>query len=198
MSVKLIAELRKITGVGIMDCKIALKESNNDLNKACKWLREKSKVVSLNKLERTTKQGIVCSYIHGKGTIGVLLEMNCETDFVAKTKEFRNLAKEIAMQIAAASPIYILREDVPFNIIESEKEIYKTQIIAKKINKNISDKIIKGKIEKFYSQVCLYEQTYIRDVTGREKVKDLISKLISEVGENIVIKRFIRFKLGEE
>ncbi|MDR1721295.1 MAG: translation elongation factor Ts [Endomicrobium sp.] len=195
---ELITKIREMTGAGIMDCKNALKESNNDVDKACRWLREKGVAAAVKKAGRTAKQGLVYSYIHGNGTLGVLVEINCETDFVAKTADFQNLVKEIAMQIAAASPSYISRDKVPVSIIESEKEIYRAQLEKESKPKNVWDKIIEGKIEKFYSQMCLYDQIYIRDSSGKERVKDLITNAVAKIGENILVKRFARFKLGEE
>ncbi|MDR0800443.1 MAG: translation elongation factor Ts [Endomicrobium sp.] len=198
MSTELITKLREMTGAGIMDCRNALKESNNDIDKACQWLREKGIASAVKRAGRSAKQGLVYSYIHGNGTLGVLIEVNCETDFVAKTEDFQNLVKEVAMQVAAAAPTYISREQIPANVLEAEKEIYKAQLKEEGKPEKIYDKIIAGKIEKFYSQVCLYDQIYIRDISGKETVKDLVTNAIAKIGENIVIKRFARFKLGEE
>jgi elongation factor Ts len=198
VSTELIIKLREMTGAGIMDCCNALKESNSDMEKACQWLREKGMTSAVKKAERVARQGLVHSYIHGNGILGVLVEVNCETDFVAKTEDFRVLVKEIAMQIAAASPIYVSREQVPESILNAEKEIYKAQLKEEKKPEKIWDKIIEGKIEKFYNQICLYNQIYMRDTSGKETIKDLVTKVIVKVGENIAIKRFARFKLGEE
>jgi elongation factor Ts len=198
MLIDLISKMREMTGAGIMDCRNALKESKNDIDLACELLRKKNSVIVVKKIGRCTKHGLVHSYIHGDGILGVLVELNCETDFVARTSDFRNLIKEISMQIAAVSPIYVSRDQVPKNIIEYEKEIYKSQIKDEYKSKNILDKIIEGKIEKFYSQVCLYDQVYIKDTSGKETIKDLISNVIVKVGENIVVKRFSRFKIGDE
>ncbi|MDR1122520.1 MAG: elongation factor Ts [Endomicrobium sp.] len=198
MSTELIIKLREVTGAGIMDCRNALKESNNDVEKACQWLREKGMAFAVKKTRRVVRQGLVYSYIHGNGILGVLVEVNCETDFVAKTEDFRILVKEIAMQIAATSPIYVSREQVPESVLNAEKEIYKAQLKEKKKPEKIWDKIIEGKIEKFYGQICLYNQIYIRDINGKETIKDLVTRAVVKVGENIVIKRFARFKLGEE
>jgi elongation factor Ts len=198
MLTKLITELREMTGAGIMDCRNALKDSNNDVGKACQWLREKGMASAVKKAGRSAKQGLVHSYIHGNGMLGVLVEINCETDFVAKTEDFQALVKEIAMQIAAASPTYVFREQVPESILNAEKEIYKAQLKEEGKPEKVWDKIIEGKIEKFYSQICLYDQIYMRDTTGEETIKDLVTKVIAKIGENIIIKRFARFKLGEE
>ena len=198
MSTELITKIREMTGAGIMDCKNALKETNNDIDKACRWLREKGITIAVKKAGRCVRQGLVYSYIHGNGILGVLVEVNCETDFVAKTVDFHNLVKEIAMQIAATSPAYVSRDQIPKSVIESEKEIYRVQLKKEGRPEKILDKIIEGKVEKFYSQTCLYDQVYIRDVNGKETIKDLITNSIAKIGENIIVKRFSRFKLGEE
>jgi elongation factor Ts len=198
ISTKLIKRLREMTSAGIMDCKNALKESNDNIEKACQWLREKGLALAIKRAKRSAKQGIVHSYVHGNGILGVLVEVNCETDFVAKTTDFQTLVKEIAMQIAAVAPIYVSRDQIPSNILEAEKEIYKIQLKKSGKSEKIWDKIIEGKIEKFYSQVCLYDQIYIRDSLGKETIRDLITNAIAKTGENIIIKRFVRFKLGEE
>ncbi|MCL1972628.1 MAG: translation elongation factor Ts [Endomicrobia bacterium] len=198
MSTELITKLREMTGAGIMDCRNALKENTNDIDKACQWLREKGIATAVKRAGRSAKQGLVHSYIHGNGTLGVLVEVNCETDFVAKTADFQNLVKEIAMQVAAVSPLYVTREQVPASVVEAEKEIYKAQLKEEGKPEKAWDKIIEGKIEKYYSQVCLYDQPYMRDTTGKETIKDLVTNAIAKTGENMVIKRFARFKLGEE
>ncbi|MDR3274876.1 MAG: translation elongation factor Ts [Endomicrobium sp.] len=198
MSTELITKLREMTGAGIIDCRNALKESNNDINKACQWLREKGMATAVKKAGRSVKQGLVCSYIHYNGTLGVLVEVNCETDFVAKTEDFKNLVKEIAMQIAAVAPTYVSREQISISVIEAEREIYKAQLKEEGKPEKVWDKIIAGKLEKFYSQICLYDQNYIRDTASKETIKDLVTNAIAKIGENIVIKRFARFKIGEE
>jgi elongation factor Ts len=197
MSTELITRLREMTSAGVMDCRNALKESGNDIDKACQWLREKGIASVVKKAGRSAKQGLVQSYIHSGGTLGVLLEVNCETDFVARTGDFQNLVKEVAMQVAAAAPNYVSRDQVPAGILEVEKKIYKAQLKKEGKPEKVHDKIIEGKIEKFYSQVCLYDQIYIRDPSGKETIKDLVANVIVKTGENIVIKRFARFKLGE-
>ncbi|MDR3125064.1 MAG: translation elongation factor Ts [Endomicrobium sp.] len=198
MSIELITKLRQITGAGIMDCRNALKESSSDIEKACQWLREKGRAAAVKKAGRAAKQGLVYSYIHGNGTLGVLVEVNCETDFVAKTEDFQSLVKEIALQVAAIAPTYVSKEQVPTSIIEAEKEIYKAQLKEEGKPEKVWDKIIEGKIEKFYGQICLYDQIYIRDTLRKETIRDLVTKAIAKIGENIIIKRFARFKLGEE
>ncbi|MDR2191963.1 MAG: translation elongation factor Ts [Endomicrobium sp.] len=198
MSTELITKLREMTGAGISDCNKALKETENDIDKACQWLREKGMASAVKRAGRSAKQGLIHSYIHGNGVLGVLVEVNCETDFVAKTDDFKELVKEIAMQIAAVSPLYVTREQVPQAALDAEKEIYKSQLKEEGKPEKIWDKIIEGKIEKYYAQVCLYDQIYMRDTSGKQTIKDLVNEKIGKIGENIVIKKFARFKLGEE
>ena len=198
MGTELITKLREMTGAGISDCAKALKENKNDLNKAAQWLREKGMANAVKRAGRSASQGLVYSYIHGNGTLGVLVEVNCETDFVARTDDFQNLAKEIAMQIAASAPLFITREQVSADVINAEKEIYRAQLKEEGKAEKVWDKIIEGKVEKFYAQICLYEQAYIRDASGKQTIKNLIDEAIGKIGENIVVKRFARFKLGEE
>ena len=192
----LIRELRNKTGAGVMDCKQALLEAGGDIQKAQDILREKGSVVAIKRSARETQEGLVSSYVHSGNKLGVLLEMNCETDFVAKTSEFSQLAKELAMQIAAMDPLWIKPEDVPKKVIEKEKEIYKKQ--AQELGKpeKVIEKIVQGRLEKYFTQVCLLEQLYIKD--PKLKVKDLITETITKLGENIKVGRFTRFKVGEE
>ncbi len=198
----LIQKLRNISGAGILDCKKALEESNFDIDKALILLRERGITKALSKSERVANNGIIAAYIHAGDKIGVLLEINCETDFVARTDEFKKLAKEICLQIAACNPKWIKKEDVPQSVLEQEKEIYKKQLLQDEKNKSkphsVIEKIVEGRIEKFYEETCLLEQPYIRDTQGKQKVKDLILEAISKLGENISIKRFTRYVLGEE
>lgn len=193
----LIQKLRAMTGAGIMDCKAALSHAKDDIDKAVQYLREKGIASAVKKSERVAKQGLVYSYIHAGGKLGVLLEVNCETDFVARTEDFQSLCKEIAMQIAAANPLYIKREEVPGDVLEKEREIYKAQLKEEGKPEKVWDKIILGKVDKFYSQVCLLDQPYIRDTSGKEKVSNLITNAVAKIGENIVVRRFARFVLGE-
>ena len=195
---ELISKLRAMTGAGVVDCKVALKESGDDIEKAVQWLREKGMASAVKKAERKANQGLVYSYIHAGGKLGVLVEVNCETDFVAKTDDFQNFVKEVAMQVAAASPQYVRREEVPAAVIEKEKEIYTVQLKEEGKPANIIEKILVGKLEKFYSDVCLMDQVYIRDAAGKEKIKDMLNALIGKIGENMIIRRFARFKVGEE
>src|ERR687888_1532225 len=190
---KTVKELRNRTNAGMMDCKRALTEANGDLAKAEVILRTKGIASASKKASRVTKEGIVASYIHLQGKVGVLVEVNCETDFVAKNENFRAFVKDITLHIAAAHPLYVSRDDVPGNLIEAEREIYKAQVKGKP--ENVVAKIVDGKLEKFYSTVCLLEQGFIKnpDVT----IKDLLNAKISELGENIVIRRFVRYLVGE-
>jgi elongation factor Ts len=196
ISAQLVKDLRSKTGAGFMECKQALQESGGDCEKAIEYLRKKGIATAAKKAGRETSQGLIHSYIHGNGRIGVLLEINCETDFVARTDQFKDLAKDIAMQIAAFSPLYIKREDIPPDVIEKEKEIYRSQLEDAKKPPQIIDKIVTGKIDKnFYGAVCLLEQPFIRD--DKKTVNDVLTDHIASIGENINIRRFVRFELGE-
>ena len=190
---KVVKQLREKTNAGMMDCKRALEEAGGDLTKAETILRTKGIASAGKKASRVTKEGIVASYIHLQGKVGVLVEVNCETDFVAKNENFRGFVKDITLHIAAAHPLYVGREDVPGKLIEAEREIYKAQVKGKPAN--VTDKIVDGKLDKFYSTVCLLEQGFIKnpDVT----IKDLLNGKIAELGENIVIRRFTRYLMGE-
>jgi elongation factor Ts len=190
---QLVKQLREKTNAGMMDCKRALAEAAGDLAKAETILRTKGIASAGKKASRVTKEGIVASYIHLQGKVGVLVEVDCETDFVAKNENFRNFVKDITLHIAAAHPLYVSREDVPSKLIEAEREIYKAQVKGKPAN--VTEKIVDGKLDKFYSTVCLLEQGFIKnpDVT----IKDLLSAKIAELGENIVIRRFTRYLVGE-
>jgi elongation factor Ts len=190
---QLVKQLREKTNAGFMDCKRALVESSGDLAKAESILRTKGIASAGKKSSRVTKEGIVASYIHLQGKVGVLVEVNCETDFVARNENFREFVKDITLHIAAAHPLYVSRADVPGNLIEAEQEIYKAQVKGKP--DNVAQRIIDGKLDKFYSTVCLLEQAFIKnpDVT----IKDLLTGKITELGENIVIRRFVRYLVGE-
>lgn len=195
ISADMVKELREKTGAGMMECKKALQESNGDFEKAVTVLRQKGLASASKKAGRTASEGLVSSYIH-MDRIGVLVEVNCETDFVARTEDFRNLVKDIAMHIAAANPVYVSREQVPQETIEKEKEIYRAQISGKP--PQVVEKIIEGKLEKFYNDTCLLDQIFIKDPEQKMKVKDLITEKIAKLGENIVVRRFVRFQLGEK
>ena len=190
-----IKELREKTGAGMMECKKALTECNGEFEKAIDLLRQKGLATALKKAGRTASEGLIESYIH-MGKIGTLVEVNCETDFVAKTDDFKELVKDIAMHIAAANPQYLMREDVPQEALEREKEIYRAQVSGKP--PQVVGKIIEGKLEKFYTDVCLIEQIFIKDPDQKKKIKDLITEKIAKLGENIVVRRFARFQLGEK
>lgn len=192
---KLVKELRERTGAGMMDCKKALAEAGGDIDKAVNLLREKGLAAAAKKAGRVAAEGVVSSYIHGDGRIGVLVEVNCETDFVAKTDEFKELVKDIAMQIAAAKPEYVRREDVPESVIEKEKEILKAQALNEGKPEHIVEKMVQGRIEKHYKEICLLDQPFIKnpDIT----VQQLVNEKIAKIGENIVVRRFVRFELGE-
>ncbi len=201
-TLELIKKLRSMSGAGFLDCKKALEETNYDIEKAMVLLRERGIAKALTKISNVTKNGVIVAYIHPGERIGVLLELNCETDFVARTDEFKSLAKELAMQVAACAPRWVSKEDVPKEVIEQEKEIYRKQLLQDEKNKNkpqtVIDKIIEGKLEKFYEETCLLEQPYIRDPQGKQKVKDLVLQTISKLQENINVRRFTRYVLGEE
>ncbi|MDO9287196.1 MAG: translation elongation factor Ts [Thermodesulfovibrionales bacterium] len=190
-----VKDLREKTGAGMMDCKKALTESKGDFEKAIDCLRQKGLSSAARKAGRTASEGLISSYIH-MDKIGVLVEVNCETDFVAKTDDFRELVKNVSLHIAAANPSYLSREDVPQEIIEREKEIYKTQVTNKP--PQVVEKIVEGKLDKFFSETCLLDQVFIKDPEQKTKIKDLVTEKIAKLGENILIKRFARFHLGEK
>lgn len=191
----IVKELRERTGSGMMDCKKALAETNGDMEKAIDYLREKGLAKAAKKAERTASDGRIFNYIHSNFKIGSMVELNSETDFVAKTDEFNELGHEIAMQIAAANPQYLRPEDVPEEVLNRERDIYRQQLLDEGKPADRLDKIIEGKLRKFYETNCLLEQEYIRD--SDKKIKDLVTAMIAKLGENIVIKRFARFAIGE-
>lgn len=197
MSVDLdgVKELRYRSGAGVLDCKKALSECGNDLEKAVDYLREKGLAKAAKKAGRAASEGRVFSYIHTNGKIGTLVEINCETDFVARTDEFQELGKEIAMHIAAAAPSYLTSEDVPQSDLDREKDIFRQQALDEGKPAQIVDKIAEGRIAKFYEENCLMEQKYIRD--PEKKINDLVVQEIAKMGENIVVRRFARFAIGE-
>ena len=191
----MVKDLRDKTGAPFIDCKNVLNEVQGDFEKAIETLRIKGIAKASKKAGRSTHEGIITSYIHAGGKIGVLLEINCETDFVARNEEFQNLSKEIAMQIAANNPTYVKREDVPSEEVEKEKEILKAEVVESGKPENIAEKIVQGRIGKFFEETCLMEQSYIRE--PKTKINDLVKSFIAKIGENIVIKRFVRYQLGE-
>jgi elongation factor Ts len=187
--------LRDKTGAGMMDCKRALEESNGDIEKATEFLRKKGAAVAAKRAEREANQGVVEAYIHAGGRIGAMVELNCETDFVAKTPEFRQLAHDIAMQIAAMTPLFVSKEDVDEVTLNKEIEIYKAQAVNEGKRPEIAEKIAEGRLEKFYQEVCLLEQSFIKD--SGKTIKDLLSEATGKVGEKIGVRRFQRYHLGE-
>ena len=195
ISSEIVKELRQQTGVGLMDCKRALSEAEGDLDKARDILRQKGLAMAAKKAGREAAEGLIGSYIH-MGKLGVLVEINCETDFVAKTDDFQQFVKDIAMHIAAANPTYLKREDVPSGVVGKEKEIYASQITDKP--PHVVEKIVIGKLEKFYADNCLMDQVFVKDPEQKKKINDLVVEKIAQLGENIVIKRFVRFQLGEK
>jgi elongation factor Ts len=194
VSPTLVKQLREKTNAGMMDCKKALVEAGGDLEKAEDILRKKGIASASKKASRSVKEGVVASYIHLQGKVGVLVEVNCETDFVAKNEIFREFVKDLTLHIAAAHPIYVVRDEVPEAVIEREREIYREQVKGRPAN--VVEKIVDGKLEKFYGSVCLLDQAFIKDPD--KTIKDLVASKIAELGENIVIRRFARFAVGEE
>lgn len=190
-----VKELREKTGVGIMDCKKALRECSGDIDKAVDYLRKKGIATAKKRGGRTTSEGQIQSYIHAGGKIGVLVEVNCETDFSAKTDDFSDFVRNLAMQIAATNPVSIDREGIPADILEKEKDIYGTQAKESGKPEKVIEKIVEGKMKKFYSEACLLEQTYVKnpDIT----IQDLLNEMMAKTGENVVVKRFVRYQLGE-
>ncbi len=195
IAAQLVKELRERTGAGFLDCRNALAETGGDLERAIDVLRKKGQATAQKKSQRQTSEGLVSSYIHAGGKIGVLVEMNCESDFVARTEEYQRLSHDVAMHIAALAPRYLRREEVTQEILDHEREIYREQAKATGKPQDVIDKIVNGKMEKFYEENCLYEQHFIKD--EGMTVKELIDQAISKLGENIAVRRFSRFKVGE-
>lgn len=196
ISAATVKELREKTGAGIMDCKEALSECNGDISKAVDFLRKKGLATAAKRASRATTEGIVESYIHMDSKLGVLVEINCETDFVAKNDDFKEFAKNIAMHITATNPVGIRQEDVPKETIDKEKEIYRAQVLEMGKPEKIVDKIVEGKLKKYFKDNCLMNQAYVRD--PNITIEDLLNEMVAKIGENITIKRFARFKIGEE
>lgn len=195
ISAELVKELRERTGIGMMECKKALQESTGDIEKAIKVLRKKGYARAKEKMSREAADGVVGSYIHLDGKIGVLVEVNCESDFVARNEEFKELVKNIAMHIAAANPQYVSSAEVPENVLEQEKEVIREQFKDSKKPAEIMERIVQGKLRKFYEEVCLIDQPFIKD--DKISVKELVASYIAKFGENIKIRRFARFELGK-
>ena len=195
ITASMVKELRTRTGVGMMDCKKALTEANGDMEKAVDILREKGLSKAAKKAGRIAAEGIVGSYIHGNGRIGVLVEVNCETDFVAQTEGFHALVKDIAMQIAAANPLYVSREEVPADVISHEKEVYRQEALNEGKPEKIVDRMVEGRIEKYFKEVCLLDQPFIKD--GDKTINDVVLEATVKMGEKVSIRRFTRYQLGE-
>jgi elongation factor Ts len=196
-SAHLVKELRDRTGAGMMDCKTALQAAEGNLDGAVEYLRKKGLADAQRRAHREAKDGLVSSYIHPGGKLGVLIEVACETDFVARTEAFQDLVKDLAMQVAASSPGWVSRDDVPPAVLDKEREIYRGQMADQKKPPQVLDKIIEGKLEKFLSEQCLLEQPFIKDSSGKTKVKDLVDGVNAKTQERVVVKRFARFQLGE-
>src|SRR4030043_463766 len=195
ISIELVKDLRQRTGAGVIDCKAALQEAQGNMEAAIDYLRRKGLATAAKKAGRIATDGLVSSYIHAGGKMGVLVEIKCETDFVAKTGDFQTFVKNIAMHIAAANPQYIRREEIPEEALERERAIYRTQAMESGKPVKVVDKIVEGKMERFFSEACLLEQTYIKD--SDLTIKEVLDSMIAKIGENISIRRFARFQLGE-
>src|SRR5882672_915272 len=195
-SAEQVKDLRERTGAGVMDCKAALEAAQGDLQGAVEYLRKKGLADAAKKSHRDARDGVVVSYIHPGSKIGVLVEVNCETDFVARTEDFQQLVKDLAMQVAAASPLYVSRDHVPGPVVEKEREIYRQQMADQKKPPQVIDKIVEGKLEKFFAEMCLLEQPFIKDATGKTRIKDMVDGATAKMGERVVVKRFVRFQVG--
>jgi elongation factor Ts len=193
---KTVMELREKTGAGVMDCKAALQAADGNLETAVEYLRKKGLADAKKREHRDAKDGVVHAYIHPGSKLGVLIEVDCETDFVAKTDAFQELVRDLAMQVAATNPSYVAREDVPATVLEKEREIYRGQMAEQKKPAQVLDKIVEGKLEKWFGEQCLLEQMFIKDTAGKTKVKDLVDLTNSKTGERVVVKRFARFQIG--
>lgn len=194
VTAELVKELREKTGAGMMECKKALSETGGDMEQALDVLKKKGLAKAASRAGRTASQGLIASYIH-MDKLGVLVEVNCETDFVARTEDFRGLAKDLAMHIAAANPIFVSPDEVPGETLERERNVFRAQVEGKPAG--VVEKIVEGKLGKYYEDICLIEQVFVKDPEGKKKVKDVVSDAIAKLGENIVIRRFVRFQLGE-
>lgn len=195
ITTEMIKELRAATGAGVLDCKKALQETDGDFDRAVEFLRQKGLAAAAKKADREANEGMIGSYIHMGARIAALIEVNCETDFVARTDDFQELVKDLAMQVVAAKPLYVSRDQVPSDILEHERSIYRAQMADSGKPEHILDRIIDGKMNKFYEEVCLLEQPFIKD--GGTTVGDLVTQSIARLGENIVVRRFVRYELGQ-
>jgi elongation factor Ts len=196
ITAEMVKELRSLSGAGMMDCKKALVETQGDKDKALNLLREKGLAQAAKRAGRTASQGLIDSYIHLGGKVGVMVEVNCETDFVARNEEFRSFVRDLCLQVAATNPAYLSREDVPEQVLENEREILKKQALRENKPEKIIDKIVSGRIEKYYEENCLLEQAFIKDQDI--SIKELLNNKIAQMGENIIIRRFVRFEMGED
>ena len=196
INAKDVAELRRRTGAGMMDCKKALAESGGDFDKATEWLRAHGAARAEKRAERTAKQGLIEAYVHHSGKLGVLLELSCETDFVARTDDFKQLARDVAMHIAASAPLAVTAEELPAEVIERERRIYTEQVAQEGKPEAIRAKIVEGKLKKFYSETVLLEQPYVKDDT--RTVGDIVKELSGKTGEKVAVRRFVRYQLGED
>ena len=194
---KTVMELRERTGAGVMDCKEALQAARDDLEAAVEFLRKKGLAQAGKRAHREAREGAIGTYVHHGAKLGVLIEVNCESDFVARTDAFQELVKDLGMQVAAANPSYVAREDVPGDVVEKEREIYRGQLADQKKPAQVIDKIVEGKLEKFFTDQCLLEQAFIKDASGKTKVRELVDGVNAKTGERIVVKRFARFQVGE-
>ena len=192
-----VRELRDKTGAGVMDCKEALAASGGDLDKAVEFLRKKGLAAASQRAHREARDGVVSAYVHAGSKLGVLIEVNCETDFVARTEQFQELVKSLAMQVAAANPQWVSRDQVPADLLEREREIYRQQMADQKKPPQVLDKIVEGKLAKFYEESCLVDQAFIRDASGKMRVGDLVAQASAQTGEKIAVRRFVRFQVGE-
>ncbi len=192
---EIVKDLREKTGAGMMDCKKALTETDGNIEKAIEYLREKGLAAAAKKSARIAAEGVVASYIHMGGKIGVLVEVNCETDFVAKNEMFQNFVKDITLHIAALNPLYLTAEDVPQDVIDKEKSIYKAQAMNEGKPENIAEKMVEGRLKKYFKEVCLMEQPFVKDQD--KSVNDAVKEVIASIGENIKIRRFVRYQMGE-
>jgi elongation factor Ts len=193
-----IKKLRELTGAGILECKNALEEVEGDLEKAIDLLRTRGIAKADKRAGRATAEGLVQAYIHSDGKLGVLVEVNCETDFVARTDDFKELCREVAMQIAAAQPLYVNREEVPADLLEKEKALLREQTLAEGKPEQMVDKIVEGRISKYYQENCLMDQAWIKDDKGKLTINDLVKQYIAKLGENLQVRRFVRLRVGEE
>ncbi|RPH85324.1 MAG: elongation factor Ts [Candidatus Rokuibacteriota bacterium] len=193
---KTVMELRERTGAGVMDCKAALQATEGNLDAAVEFLRKKGLADAKKRESRDAKDGLVHAYIHPGAKLGVLIEVNCETDFVAKTDAFQGLVRDLAMQVAASNPAYVARADVPATVLEKEREIYRGQMADQKKPAQVLDKIVEGKLEKFFSEQCLLEQPFVKDATGKTRVMDLVDQVNAATKEKVLVKRFARFQVG--